>query len=151
MLSIQDNCHLLSKVCNLIALPNIPFQMKMRETRGTGLNWLGISTLLHPALPTPADLPELPWNNPAAARDWHKRPLKATFKHRPTIPTANAYTCPSAAQSHPDSSSECGLTPSPACFPTLQILRGRSVQQLKHKCNRWLWQKSVEVCSQGEQ
>lgn len=49
MLSIQDNCHLLSKVCNLITLPNIPFQMKMREAQGTGLHWLGISTLRHPA------------------------------------------------------------------------------------------------------
>lgn len=32
------------------------------------------------------------------------------------------------------------ITPFPACFPALQILQGRSIQQLHHKFNRWLWQ-----------
>ena len=153
MLSIQDNCHLLSKVCNLIRLPNIPFQMKMWDAQGTGLDGLGISVWPSSTLPlpAPADLPELPWNDPAVAQDWHKCPLKATFKHSPTISTANAYTCPSAARSQLSSSSQCGLTPSPACVPALAVLQGRLVQQLRQKCNRWLWRKSVEVCSPGEE
>lgn len=148
MLSIQDNCHLLSKVCNLIRLPNIPFQMKMQEAQGTGLDWLGIlvwsSSSPHPSQPLQIYL-----SCPEMIPLQHRPGTNVPFKHRPTISAADSYTCLSAACSDPDSMSECGLTPFPACFSTLRILQGRSIQQLQQKANRWLWQKSVEACSQG--
>lgn len=148
MLSIQDNCHLLSKVCNLIRLPNIPFQMKMQEAQGTGLDWLGIS-VWSSSNPQPSQPLQIYLSCPEMILLQHRADTNVPFKHRATISTANSYSCLSAACSNPDSVAECGLTPFPACFPPLWILQGRSIQQLQQKADRWLWQKSVEVCSQG--
>lgn len=143
MLSIQDNCHLLSKVCNLIRLPNIPFS---DENAGSPGNRARVVRHLSVTL--------LPNSSPF-------QPLQIYLSCPETVPLqhrtdANVSLKPPSRTDPPSLlqmlTPACQLPsliltaflsqaspPFPACFPAFWIIQGRSIQQLKHKCNRWLW------------